>query len=62
MSPLWTAAELRAATGGALEGEAAVTGVAIDSRAVQPGDLFVALRDARDGHDFVPAAFTNGAA
>jgi UDP-N-acetylmuramoyl-tripeptide--D-alanyl-D-alanine ligase len=62
VSALWTAAELRAATGGALEGEAAVTGVAIDSRAVQPGDLFVALRDARDGHDFAPAAFAKGAA
>nr|WP_237182363.1 UDP-N-acetylmuramoyl-tripeptide--D-alanyl-D-alanine ligase [Roseomonas marmotae] len=53
---------MRTATGGTLEGEPAVSGVAIDSRAVQPGDLFVALRDARDGHDFVPAAFANGAA
>lgn len=60
--PLWTATELRDATGGALAGEPVVTGIAIDSRAVQPGDLFVALRDARDGHDFVPAAFENGAA
>ena len=60
--PLWTATELRDATGGALAGEPVVTGIAIDSRAVQPGDLFVALRDVRDGHDFVPAAFANGAA
>jgi UDP-N-acetylmuramoyl-tripeptide--D-alanyl-D-alanine ligase len=62
VTALWTAAELRAATGGALEGEPDATGVAIDSRAVQPGDLFVALRDARDGHDFAAAAFNNGAA
>jgi UDP-N-acetylmuramoyl-tripeptide--D-alanyl-D-alanine ligase len=62
MTALWTAEALRAATGGALEGEPVVTGVAIDSRAVQPGDLFVALRDARDGHDFVAAALEKGAA
>ncbi|MBC9209897.1 UDP-N-acetylmuramoyl-tripeptide--D-alanyl-D-alanine ligase [Roseomonas aerophila] len=61
-TPLWTATELRDATGGALAGEPVVTGIAIDSRAVQPGDLFVALRDVRDGHDFVPAAFASGAA
>jgi UDP-N-acetylmuramoyl-tripeptide--D-alanyl-D-alanine ligase len=62
VTPLWTADALRAATSGTLAGEANVTGVAIDSRAVQPGDLFVALRDARDGHDFVPAALAQGAA
>jgi len=62
VTPLWTASALRAATGGTLAGEANVTGVAIDSRAVQPGDLFVALRDARDGHDFAPAALAQGAA
>ena len=32
--PLWTAAALRAATGGSLAAEAAVTGVSIDSRSV----------------------------
>jgi UDP-N-acetylmuramoyl-tripeptide--D-alanyl-D-alanine ligase len=61
-TPLWTATELRDATSGALAEEPVVTGIAIDSRAIQPGDLFVALRDARDGHDFVPAAFAKGAA
>lgn len=63
MSPLWTAEELRAATGGALAADdLAVSGVSIDSRAVQPGDLFIALRDARDGHDFVADALARGAA
>ena len=39
------------------------TGVAIDSRQVQPGDLFVALRGERhDGADFVPQAAEGGAA
>ncbi len=40
-----------------------VTGVSVDSRTLQPGDLFVALRGERfDGHAFVEAAFTAGAA
>ncbi len=61
-APLWTAAELRAATGGQLAQEPAISGVSIDSRTVGPGELFVALRDARDGHDFVADALTRGAA
>jgi len=38
-----------------------VDGLAIDSRLVRPGQLFAALRAERDGHDFVPAAFEQGA-
>jgi len=38
-----------------------VTGVSIDSRGVQRGELFVALRAERDGHEFVSAAISNGA-
>lgn len=30
-----------------------ITGISIDTRSLQPGDLFVALNDARDGHEFV---------
>lgn len=62
MSALWTSAELRAATGGTLLPEVAVSGISIDTRTIQPGDLFVALRDARDGHDFVADALAKGAA
>ncbi|MBU8546568.1 MULTISPECIES: UDP-N-acetylmuramoyl-tripeptide--D-alanyl-D-alanine ligase [Roseomonadaceae] len=62
MSILWTSAELRAATGGTLGADVAVTGVSIDSRSVAAGDLFVALRDARDGHGFVADALARGAA
>ena len=39
-----------------------VTGVSIDSRSLQKGDLFVAIRGEKfDGHDFVQAAFDAGA-
>jgi UDP-N-acetylmuramoyl-tripeptide--D-alanyl-D-alanine ligase len=40
----------------------AVTGYSIDSRTLQPGDLFFAIRGEHfDGHDFVAAAFERGA-
>ena len=39
-----------------------MTGLAIDSRAVKPGDLFVAIVGERvDGHDFIDSALENGA-
>ncbi len=41
--------------------DALVTSWAFDSRAVQVGACFVALRGARDGHDFVVAAYAAGA-
>ncbi len=61
--PLWTSAEIAAATGGVAFGEPlAASGVEIDSREIASGDLFVALRAERDGHDFIPAAIARGAA
>ncbi|EAQ99027.1 UDP-N-acetylmuramoyl-tripeptide--D-alanyl-D-alanine ligase [Congregibacter litoralis] len=40
----------------------AVSGITIDSRAVTPGDLFVALPGERvDGHNYIDAAVANGA-
>jgi len=42
-------------------GAAVFTGVGIDSREIRPGDLFVAIDGARDGHDFVEAAAGQGA-
>ena len=33
-----------------------------DTRVLQPGQLFVVLQGARDGHDFIPAAMDEGAA
>ncbi|KPP80545.1 MAG: UDP-N-acetylmuramoyl-tripeptide--D-alanyl-D-alanine ligase MurF [Oceanicaulis sp. HLUCCA04] len=62
--PLWTAAEAASATGGRLVGADnwQAQGVSIDTRSLEAGDLFVALADQRDGHDFVPAAEKAGAA
>jgi UDP-N-acetylmuramoyl-tripeptide--D-alanyl-D-alanine ligase len=61
--PLWTSDEIRAATGGRLAGPPFVaTGVSIDTRTIEPGDLFVALAGVRDGHEFVEAALKGGAA
>ena len=37
-------------------------GAGIDTRKIQPGQLFVALEGVRDGHDFIAAAFEKGAA
>lgn len=62
-STLWTAAEAARATGGRLiNGDAwSANGVSIDTRTLEPGDVFVALKDARDGHDFLAQAFVSGA-
>ncbi|MFO1101656.1 MAG: UDP-N-acetylmuramoylalanyl-D-glutamyl-2,6-diaminopimelate--D-alanyl-D-alanine ligase [Methylocystis sp.] len=63
--PLWSGlalvGALRARASGGLAREA--TGVSIDTRTLQPGDLFIAIKgETRDGHDFVQAAFEKGAA
>lgn len=61
--PLWTTADAQAATGGVALGPAwLASGIAIDTRMLERGDLFVALRGERDGHAFVSAAFERGAA
>ncbi len=59
---LWTALEAAAATAGTAYGDWQATGVSIDSRTTQPGDLFVALKGPRvDGHDHVHEALSRGA-
>lgn len=63
MTALWTAQDAAQATGGTSTADWQATGVSIDSRTVQEGDLFVAIRGPNhDGHDHVPAAMANGAA
>jgi UDP-N-acetylmuramoyl-tripeptide--D-alanyl-D-alanine ligase len=55
------AAEFMPATGG-FNAEAVATGYSIDSRTLQAGDLFFAVRGERlNGHHYVGAAFQNGA-
>ncbi|MDD2704985.1 MAG: UDP-N-acetylmuramoyl-tripeptide--D-alanyl-D-alanine ligase, partial [Acidocella sp.] len=58
MNVLWRADELAALFGVGYP----VSGVSIDTRTLKPGDLFVALAGERDGHGFVEAAFSKGAA
>jgi UDP-N-acetylmuramoyl-tripeptide--D-alanyl-D-alanine ligase len=56
----WTIEEILEATGGALlsaSGPDSFPGVGIDSRKIQPGEVFVAIKGDRfDGHDFIDAA------
>jgi UDP-N-acetylmuramoyl-tripeptide--D-alanyl-D-alanine ligase len=59
---LWTSTDAAAATGGRSTRDWQATGVSIDTRTLIPGDLFVALSDVRDGHDFVAQALAKGAA
>ncbi len=64
MSPdiLWSAAEVAEATGGRNTATWRATGVSIDTRSLQAGDLFVALAGPSfDGHDFIERAFAAGA-
>ena len=62
---LWTPEEVQAATGGDFARPPAMpaTGASIDSRSLEPGDIFFAIAGpSRDGHDFVPLALERGAA
>lgn len=63
MTALWTGKALAAAVNAETPGGLVdVTGLSIDTRTLAPGDLFVALKDVRDGHEFVRNAFAAGAA
>lgn len=62
-TPLWTAEAIASAVGGKLEGsDADVGGLTYNSREIQAGDLFLALKGERDGHEFASNAFAAGAA
>ena len=65
VTALWTQAELSAALGAEPSEplNTAVNGVSIDSRTLEAGDLFFAIKgDAHDGHDHVARALEAGAA
>ena len=59
---LWTSTEAALATNGHSTQRWTAGGVSIDTRTIQRGDLFIALKAERDGHDFVAQALSNGAA
>lgn len=60
---IFSGASIAAATGGRLVRDGAPGPVVIDSRAVRPGNWFVALRGDRfDGHEFLPQVAAAGAA
>jgi len=62
---VYTLKDIAEIVSGRVDGDAgaAIKGFAVDSRAVRPGDMFVALPGGRaDGHDFVGAAVAAGAA
>ena len=59
--PLWRIAEFSAAKGD-FEQEQVAMGYSIDSRTLNPGELFIALKGDRfDGHDYVQQALEQGA-
>ena len=58
---LWTSKDAIAATGGTSDIKWNASGVSIDTRTIAQGDLFVALKAERDGHDFVAMALEKGA-
>ncbi|WP_422022197.1 UDP-N-acetylmuramoylalanyl-D-glutamyl-2,6-diaminopimelate--D-alanyl-D-alanine ligase [Roseibium sp.] len=62
--PLWTSEAFIDACGGTAKGDvgAHITGISIDSRTLEPGDAFIAIKgDRLDGHDYVAAALEAGA-
>lgn len=60
---LWTSSEATKAVNGRASGEWFATGVSIDTRTLEKGDLFIALQgDNSDGHAHVKAALDKGAA
>ena len=58
--PLWRIAEF-VGSKGECDQEAVAMGYSIDSRTLNPGDLFIAIAGERfDGHNYVQAALVNG--
>ena len=58
---LWESQDAAIATGGQNTASWSATGVSIDTRTIQPGDLFIPIKANRDGHEFVGKSFENGA-
>lgn len=62
-TPFWTLTRIAQALGGGPDGPRRVAGITTDTRAIRPGECFVALRGERfDAHDFLADAVKAGAA
>jgi UDP-N-acetylmuramoyl-tripeptide--D-alanyl-D-alanine ligase len=62
MKPLWTRDDVAQACGGTGSGAQNIYSVTFDSREVEHGSLFIALKgEQTDGHRFLPQAFKSGA-
>lgn len=64
IAPLWTRDDFIAGANGTPKGELGqdITGISIDSRTIEAGEAFFAIKgDRYDGHDFVGTALANGA-
>ncbi len=59
---LWNKIKAEEATLGHCKSFWEASGISYDTRRINKGDLFIALPGKRDGHDFVKAAFDQGAA
>ena len=60
---LWSLFQVASQVGGQILGDGAIapTTLSMDTRTLQPGACFVALRAERDGHDFALQAVEKGA-
>ena len=63
-STAWSLRQVQAVVGGTFagDGDVAPAALSMDTRTLRPGDAFVAIRAARDGHAFAPEAVAKGAA
>lgn len=60
-SILWTSHEMEVATGGRATTSFTCNDLSIDTRSLEAGNMFIALTDNRDGHEFIANAKAAGA-
>jgi len=58
---LWAGEEIGLITNGLVTRPFGITGISIDTRTLMPNELFIALTESRDGHEFILDAIKKGA-
>ena len=58
---LWAGEEIGLITNGLVTRPFRITGISIDTRTLMPNELFIALTESRDGHEFILDAIKKGA-